>query len=61
MCGVQTPKLRYVILTQIKNQISELKNPFLRWIIIIITHPTSDIVKSFFCILLKDECPILIP
>ena len=61
MYSVQTPKLRYVILTQIKNQISKLKNPFLRWIIIIITHPTSDIVKSFFCILLKDECPILIP
>ena len=53
---------------KIKNQISKLRNPLLRWIIIItiiiiiiiiiITYPTSQIVNF---LLLKDECHILIP
>ena len=45
---------------EIKNQISNLKNPLLKGIIIIIRYPTYDITKSFFCFLLKDECYFLI-
>ena len=44
---------------EIKNQISNLKNPLLKGIIII-RYPTYDITKSFFCFLLKDECYLLI-
>ena len=43
-----------------QNQISNLKNPLLKGIIIIIRYPTYDITKSFFCFLLKDECYLLI-
>ena len=44
---------------EIKNHISNLKDPQLKGIIII-RYPTYDITKSFFCFLLKDECYLLI-